>query len=174
MAVLISLLCGNAGAEGYCESPQDALAVRTAALQQEMMVAAFICHDIAAYNRFVLSHQSELQETDKALMSFFLLQNSLTGGDDYNFYKTELANASSLRSVRDPQFCRRVNADFNIALGGYGSLAQLLPALPYPVETGSVRCKPDMYNTTAATNTVQHRRVRHRTWLGRLVDAISD
>ena len=154
------------------------MAVRVAALQQEMMVAAFMCHDIAAYNRFVLSHQHELQESDKALMDFFLQQNTQTAFGDYNLFKTELANVSSFRSVSDPQFCPRINANFGATLGRKEPLAQLLSELPYPVETGSVSCLPyasqstSTATTTAMANANPRVRVRHRTWLGRLVDAI--
>ena len=146
------------------------MSVRVAALQQEMMVAAFMCRDVTAYNRFVVSHQGELRESDKALMDFFLQQNAPTGVDDYNLFKTELANASSLRSVRDPRFCRRVDADFAVALGRNEPLARLLTELPYPVETGSMRCPQYAFQTTAIRNAAP--RVRHRTWLGRLLDAI--
>jgi hypothetical protein len=48
------LLSGNVWAATYCSRPQDAMAVSVAALQQELMVAAYMCNDIAAYNRFVL------------------------------------------------------------------------------------------------------------------------
>lgn len=168
------LFSGNVWAAAYCARPQDVMAVRVAALQQEMMVAAFMCHDIAAYNRFVISHQGELQESDKALMNFFLQLNAETGLGDYNLFKTELANVSSFRSVNDPQFCRRINANFGVALGRKEPLAQLLSELPYPVETGSVSCMPYVArSTTSLANAVSPTvRVRHRTWLGRLVDAI--
>jgi hypothetical protein len=172
VAFTFFLLSGNVWAAAYCARPQDVMAVRVAALQQEMMVAAFMCHDIAAYNRFVLSHQGELQESDKALMDFFLQQNAETGSGDYNLFKTELANVSSLRSVSDPQFCRRINANFGVALGRGVPLAQLLSELPYPVETSSVSCMPYASQSTPSANAVPRVRVRHRTWLGRLVDAI--
>ena len=166
------LLCGNVRAAPYCARPQDAMAVRVAALQQQLMVAAFTCHDISAYNRFVISHQGELQESDKALMDFFLQQNTQTAFGDYNLFKTELANVSSFRSVSDPLFCWRIDANFKVALGRKESLAQLLSELPYPVETGSVSCMPYASSSIPIVNAVPRVRVRHRTWLGRLVDAI--
>ena len=169
-AFIFFLLCGQVWAAASCTRPQDAMAVRTAAVQQEMMVAALTCYDVDAYNRFVISHQGELQESDKALMDFFLQQDAQTGFDDYNFFKTELANASSLRSVRDPQFCRRANANFAVVLGRSEPLAQLLVELPYPVATGSVRCPSTAVQSAAVAKTVP--RVRHRTWLGRLLDSI--
>ncbi len=160
-------------ANASCDRPQDALAVQTAALQQEMMVAAFMCRDIGAYNAFVISHQAALQDADRTLLAFFQQASPQTGFDDYNFYKTELANTSSLRSVRDPQFCYRVNANFAAAVGR--TLEQTLSVVPYPVDTGSARCNRSSVTTATFSPTTPpppQRRVRHRTWLGRLVDAI--
>lgn len=173
VAIALSLVYGNAWAS--CDRPQDAMAVQTAALQQEMMVAALMCRDVSAYNNFVISHQAALQDSDRALMSFFQQVSPQTAFDDYNFYKTELANTSSLRSVRDPQFCYRAKANFAVAAGR--PLEQVLSIVPYPVDTGSARCNRSSVTTavayaTPAANTVPTPRVRHRTWLGRLVDAI--
>ena len=169
LAVAIVLIHG---ATASCDRPQDAMAVQTAALQQEMMVAAFMCRDIAAYNNFVLSHQAALQESDRTLMSFFEQVSPQTAFDDYNFYKTELANTSSLRSIRDPQFCYRINANFTAAVGR--SLEEVLFTVPYPVDTGSARCNRSSVTTSVAqtATSAPSRHVRHRTWLGRLVDAI--
>lgn len=165
----------SALAAPVCERAEDSAALRTAALQQEMMVAAFMCHDVAAYNDFVLSHRAALQDSDRNLMAFFQRANPQSGFDAYNLYKTELANTSSLRSLRDRYFCYRVKADFQAAKGR--SLDQLWDVLPYPVDTGSVRC---LTATTAqvspppiaSTAPQPSKPVRHRTWLGRLVDAI--
>jgi hypothetical protein len=174
--VALALLRGDAWAAPSCDRPQDAMALQTAALQQEMMVAALMCRKVSAYNNFVLSHQAALQEADRTLMAFFQGLNAQTGFDDYNFYKTELANTSSLRSVRDPWFCQRNKANFDAAAGR--SLEQTLSVLPYPVDTGSVRCNRSSVTTAVAyaappaTNATPRKPVRHRTWLGRLVDAI--
>jgi hypothetical protein len=167
------LVHAGAGAAPSCDRAQDAMALQTAALQQEMMVAALMCRDVSAYNAFVLSHQAALQESDRTLLAFFQGLNAATGDADYNFYKTELANGASLRSVRDPWFCYRNKANFNAAAGR--SLEQALSVLPYPVDTGSLRCNR-VSVTTAIANVAPRskKRVRHRTWLGRLVDAIFD
>ena len=159
-----------AWASPVCERPEDAAVIHTAALQQDLMVAAFLCHDIAAYNDFVLSHRSALQDSDRALMAYFERQSPGAAFDAYNLFKTELANASSLRSAQDRRFCARADANFRAAVGQ--PLAQVLVQLPYPVDTGSVRCA---WATTAATTTTApppKRRIRHRTWVGRLVDDI--
>lgn len=173
--VATALGFGQAGAAGYCERPEDGMAVQSAALQQEMMVAAFECHDIASYNNFVLSHQAALQAADAALLAYFTRANPQTAFDDYNFYKTELANASSLHFLHDPQFCLKVNLDYRAARDR--TLAQTLAEVPYTVDTGAVRCDWSSRTTpvitaSAPSNVPPRRRIRHRTWLGRLVDAL--
>jgi hypothetical protein len=168
--IAASMTGAVAAAAPYCSAPQDAAAVRAAALQQEMMVAAFLCRDVDAYNRFVLAHRGELQESDRTLMDFFLKADPQTGDADYNLYKTELANASSLRSANDPRFCRRIDADFAAAFARPLPLAQLLATLPYQVETGSVRCPALAPPPGHAPQTAPNLHKRHRTWLGRLVD----
>ncbi|MDR3526748.1 MAG: hypothetical protein P4L57_05670 [Rhizomicrobium sp.] len=173
--VALALLAGQAGAAGICALPQDAVAMQTAALQQEMMVAAFECHDVASYNNFVLSHQTALQQADAALLAYFTRVSPQTAFDDYNFYKTELANASSLHFLHDAQFCLKVNLDYRAARDR--SLEQTLAEVPFTVDTGAVRCawspRPAPVIAAAAPNTAPpRRRVRYRTWLGRLLDWI--
>ncbi len=156
-----------------CERPEDAAAVQTAALQQELMVAALMCRDVHAYNEFVLSHRPDLQASDRMLLSFFRTGNTRSGDADYNLFKTELANASSLRSTTDRYFCARARANFRAAVNR--PLSDFLRVVPYPTETGSVRC-PQLARDVPAANEVPlpKKRPRHRTWLGRLVDAIAD
>ena len=170
-----ALFAGQAGAAGICALPQDAVAVQTAALQQEMMVAAFECHDIASYNNFVLSHQTALQQADAALLAYFTRVHPQTAFDDYNFYKTELANASSLHFLHDRQFCLKLNLDYRAARDR--SLEQTLAEVPYTVDTGAIRCdwayRPAPVIAAAAPNAAPtQRRIRHRTWLGQLLDWI--
>lgn len=166
---LLVWLGTTAAAGPECTRPRDAMAVQTAAVQQEMMVAAIICNDIAAYNRFVLSHRAELQEADRALMRFFRHHNAASGFADYNRFKTELANAAAVRSIDDSQFCRRVDANFAVALGRSEPLGQLLRLLPYPAATGSVSCPQYALATTPVTAGVPQARVRHRNWPGKVV-----
>jgi len=72
-------------------------------------------------------------------MAFFIAQNPRGGFDDYNLYKTELANNASLRALRDMLFCARVAANFAAASGR--PLEQVLTSLPNPVGTGNVACR---------------------------------
>ena len=146
----LALMAGNAWAAASCARPQDVTALRTAALQQQLMVAALTCHDAADYNRFVTSSQDELQKSDKALMNFFVRQDARTGADDYNAYKTWLANASSLSSQRDPKFCRSAKVAFDVALNRKGALAELASERPTPIETGYAICSPGAAKTEVA------------------------
>lgn len=104
-------------AAAECASKSDRDALRTAAMQQELMVAALKCHDVNEYNRFVLSHQPELIRSDQALESYFQRAGQARGTATYNKYKTELANAASLRSSQDPDgFCSDAGRTFEFAL----------------------------------------------------------
>jgi hypothetical protein len=99
-----------------CASAGDLAALRTAALQQELMVAAFSCHDVALYNRFVTSHQPELIQSDATLKAFFVRRDAHHSEAGYHTYKTELANASSLRYLHDDDFCANADSEFRTML----------------------------------------------------------
>jgi len=99
-----------------CARPTEALALKTAAMQQELMVAALYCNDVGPYNRFVISYQHELQQSDSALMNFFVRGHG--GSTAYHAYKTGLANDFSLSGLHGMQaFCAAANAAFDAALG---------------------------------------------------------
>jgi hypothetical protein len=141
-ALALCMLTGNAWAATSCARPQEMMALRTAALQQRLMVAALACHDAADYNRFVVSHQRELQDSDRALMRFFVRQDAQKGTDDYNTYKTGLANDASLHSVRDPRFCRSAKAAFDDELRHKVSIAELVSQRASMIRTGYESCMP--------------------------------
>jgi CHASE1-domain containing sensor protein len=139
LSAALVLICTQTWAAPVCDRPADATALRTAALQQEMMVGALVCKAAGAYNGFVVSHQSALQASDRVLMAFFISANPRGGFDDYNLFKTELANNASLRAIHDMAFCARVAANFEAAAGR--PLEQVLTSLPNPVGTGNVACR---------------------------------
>ncbi|HEX3808381.1 MAG TPA: hypothetical protein VHW02_01680 [Rhizomicrobium sp.] len=116
-----------AGAE--CAGAQDVAALKTAVIQQELMVAALTCHDVEAYNRFVVTFQPDLQKSDAVLLAFFQRRNAQSGTDDYQAYKTHLANGNALRSVRDDGFCARADAWFRYALQR-NALTAVLDVMP--------------------------------------------
>src|SRR5258707_10886434 len=144
----IQVLPGGALAAG-CATQSDTSALKIAALQQELMVAAFSCRDVSRYNSFVLAHQPELIASDGRLKAYF---KRASGGEaSYHAYKTELANSASLRSVRESEdFCARADDEFDL-FDRIGSLASAVDELRWsslatyavcdgapPVETASL------------------------------------
>ena len=90
-------MAGQSWAAGVCTPSRDAMALKTAALQQELMVAALYCNDVAPYNRFVTSYQHELQDSDATLLRYFTHGHG--GASAYHAYKTGLANDFSLTGL---------------------------------------------------------------------------
>ena len=127
--VALSCVTANAWAAGaVCAKPQETHALQAAAVQQRLMVAALSCDAVAAYNRFVLAYQKELQSSDRALQSFFRRLNARTGTADYHAYKTRLANASSIQSIGNiTEYCASAKQIFSSALEtGKATLAAFL------------------------------------------------
>src|SRR5580698_683467 len=98
-------LAGQAQAAG-CASPAEASALKTAVMQQELMVAALQCHEASAYNRFVIAYRPELQDSDAALKAFFVRLGCDKDKAAYEIFKTKAANLSALEQARDARaFC---------------------------------------------------------------------
>jgi hypothetical protein len=94
----------------------SASALKTAAVQQEMMVAGFTCNATTQYNRFVIDNQTDLQTSDAALMNYFRTRDGTEAG--YDSYKTKLANLSASRSAADTgRYCASIAGDFAAARG---------------------------------------------------------
>jgi hypothetical protein len=118
-ALMLTCMGGDvmaAANSASCANSEDMLAVRTAAVQQRLMVAALSCHAIERYNNFVITYQKDLQASDRALQNFFRRLNGQTGVADYHSFKTRLANTSSLQSIRDTSYCADAQATFDAAL----------------------------------------------------------
>jgi hypothetical protein len=114
-ALALFAMVGQSWAAGICAKPGEAMALKTAAMQQELMVAALYCNDVGLYNRFVVSYQHELQDSDAALLGYF--QHGHGGSTAYHAYKTGLANDFSLTSLHGMQsFCASANTAFDSAL----------------------------------------------------------
>jgi hypothetical protein len=91
-------------------------ALKTAAMQQRLMVAALSCGESQSYNNFVRSYQPQLQASDKALQDYFRRVNGKTGTADYHAYKTRLANSSSMAVINDMTgYCASAKASFELA-----------------------------------------------------------
>ena len=138
----------EASAEAVCDQGASA-ALKTAAVQQELMVAGLTCNAGAAYNRFVLADRPQLQKSDADLMSYFKSRDGTEAG--YDSYKTKLANlAANKSSAPGNSFCaaaaRVFRASEGVSLGDFIAGQHLLIAAPE-----SCAVKYDMVEDAAVT-----------------------
>ena len=120
-------------------SPTDAAALKTAVMQQELMVAALQCREAAAYNRFVIAYRSELQSSDASLKAFFVRRGGEHGESGYDTFKTKAANLSALEQARDAKaFCADAHALFTAALAHRGSLMSFVNARSDAADIGNI------------------------------------
>ena len=120
-ALMLSCMAGNvcaaAASAAGCARPEDMTALKAAAVQQRLMVAALSCDAAQLYNNFVTAYQKELQVSDRALQNFFRRLNGKTGTEDYHAFKTRLANSSSMQSIGDiTAYCSSAKEVFAVAL----------------------------------------------------------
>lgn len=154
-ATVMMLTCtaGNVWAatqSSACASTADIYAVRTAAVQQRLMVAALTCHAASLYNNFVLSYQGELQASDHQLQSFFRRLYGQSGEANYHSFKTRLANTSSMQSIKESRYCANAEATFNVALSrSEKSLAAFVAGQPSQAEKAFSPC--DVITASAKT-----------------------
>jgi hypothetical protein len=133
----LSLFSAGAQAGSLCTTPDEMAALRTAAVQQELMVAGLTCQASDAYNRFVLAYRPELQKSDADLKDYFLRREGTRGEAAYDTFKTKLANLSSFGDATNgARYCASTRAAFALALERHQSLAsfvadqRLMIALP--------------------------------------------
>jgi hypothetical protein len=132
-----------------CAGSDDVYALRAAAVQQRLMVAALTCHAVDNYNKFVIGYRKDLQASDAALERFFRRLNGATGTADYHSFKTRLANASSMQSIRETDYCANAEATFAEALSARNkSLRIFLADKPTEDERGYGPCP--VYTASAA------------------------
>jgi hypothetical protein len=120
-----------------CTTQEELTSLRTAALQQQLMVAGLTCQAAEAYNRFVIAYRPELQKSDAELKAYFIRRGGEHGEADYDTFKTKLANLASLSdSANGGAYCANARVSFEMALhqgqtlAGYVSSQQLVVALP--------------------------------------------
>lgn len=132
----------NAGAREVCPTPREATALKVAALQQKLMVAALTCGQVRSYNRFVLTYRGDLQQSDAALLAYFRHHNRRQGTAMYHAFKTRLANDASLRSAHDSRsYCAEANNAFRLALEhNRRPFAELVSGEPSVKDAGKAPC----------------------------------
>ena len=120
-ALMLTCMAGNvwAATANGCARPEDMNAIKAAAVQQRLMVAALSCDAVQLYNKFVTAYQKDLQASDRALQNFFRRLNGRAGEENYHAFKTRLANASSMQSIGDiTGYCASAKEVFSAALDG--------------------------------------------------------
>jgi hypothetical protein len=133
-----------------CASPADAAALKTAVIQQELMVAAFQCHEAGAYNRFVTTYRGELQSSDAALKSFFIRRDGRRGEDGYDSFKTKAANLWGLEQARHADaFCAEAHALYGAAFANQGSLMSFVESREANIGNICVESRPVLARTDA-------------------------
>jgi hypothetical protein len=108
----------EAGSTVKCAKANEVTAIQAAAIQQELMVAALTCNQVANFNAFQIGFNAELRASDATLQKMFKrLYGGGQGTSEYHAFKTRLANDSSIRSIHDnATYCHLAADIFSAAL----------------------------------------------------------
>jgi len=137
--IALLALANPALAAGSCATRADAAALKTAVMNQELMVAAFQCRETNAYNRFITTHKRELQSSDKVLKAYFI--RSKRGEAGYDSFKTKAANLSALEQARHSEaFCANAHALYAAVFAHQGSLMSFVEA--QTIDIGNICVEP--------------------------------
>ncbi|HEY2032682.1 MAG TPA: hypothetical protein VGH02_03240 [Rhizomicrobium sp.] len=130
----------QAFAGGVCSRANETAGVKAEILQQQLMVAAYSCHLEGSYNAFVVNYRPDLIASDGAAQSLFQ-RASAKGADEYQTFKTQLANDFSMDSQNQDDFCDNAQSMFQAAAEHRGqSLADLMTALSFDGATPFAEC----------------------------------
>ena len=114
------LAAGNAlaASSGKCAKANEVTAIQTAAVQQELMVAALTCDQVSNFNAFQTGFGPELRASDATLLRMFRrIFGGRRGESEFHAFKTRLANDSSIRGIHDNQaYCKEAASVFTAAL----------------------------------------------------------
>src|SRR5215469_7124609 len=118
---LVSLCASTAlakhGRSTKCAAPAEVTAIAATSIQQELMVAALTCNQVANFNAFQTNFGPELRASDRTLMHMFQRLYGGRGEAEYHAFKTRLANNSEMRSIHGNQdFCTAAGLVFSAAL----------------------------------------------------------
>jgi hypothetical protein len=138
-AAIAFLALANPALAAACATPGEAAALRTAVIQQELMVAALQCHEAAAYNRFVMTYRGKLQDSDATLKAFFGRRGGDHGEAGYDTFKTKAANLSALEQARNAgAFCADAHALYSSDFANQGSLMSFVEAHGASADIGGI------------------------------------
>jgi hypothetical protein len=130
----------QAFAGGVCSRAEETAGVKAEILQQQLMVAAYSCHLEGSYNAFVVNYRPDLIAADGAAQSLFQ-RASAKGSDDYQSFKTQMANDFSMDYQNQDNFCDNAQDMFQTAAEHRGeSLSSLMAALSFDGATPFDQC----------------------------------
>jgi hypothetical protein len=114
----VSVAGNTFAAPAKCAKANEVTAIQSAAIQQELMVAALTCNEIEHFNAFQTSFSQELRAEDATLEKMFKrLFGGGRGESQYHAFKTRLANDSSIRSIHNNvDYCHEASLVFAAAL----------------------------------------------------------
>ncbi len=114
---------------GECVTPSQAMALKTALVRQQLMVAGVACHETTLYDLFLKAHDAELKDSDDTLQAFFRQH-----GGNYDTYRADATRLAVMgQSWNAGAFCTASGQLFSMALHSSASLIGMIasaPALP--------------------------------------------
>ena len=143
-----------------CASPTEVTAIAATSIQQELMVAALTCNQIANFNAFQTNFGDELRSSDRALLHMFTRLYGGRGQAEYHGFKTRLANNSEIRSIHgNTDYCATTTQVFAAALApNKPSLSDFVSGVtvvdPSPVNSCQMQVPLGLQGAMAAPNIV--------------------
>ena len=147
-----------------CAQPDEAAAIQTTAVDQQLVDAALTCGDAtrASFNAYRTAFGPELRLTDKALLRMFTRLYGGTKGDAaYNLFKTNMASKAELKRIQNStDFCRAADLVLAAANGPQKPLLKdFVAGVPIhdtesPVETCAVKVNVGFKGVQAGTGVV--------------------
>jgi len=133
-------MTAQAFAAGVCSRADETAGMKAEILQQQLMVAAYSCHLEGSYNAFVVNYRPDLIAADGAAQSLFQ-RASAKGSDEYQSFKTRMANDFSMDYQNQDDFCDNAQDMFQTAAEHRGeSLSSLMAALSFDGATPFGQC----------------------------------
>ena len=134
-------MTAQAFAAGVCSRADETAGMKAEILQQQLMVAAYSCHLEGSYNAFVVNYRPDLIASDEAAQSLFKRVSATKGFDDYQSFKTRMANDFSMDYQNQDDFCDNAQDMFQTAAEHRGeSLSSLMAALSFDGATPFDQC----------------------------------
>jgi hypothetical protein len=106
LAATLALAASSVAQAAVCVRPGDELALKSKALQSELMVSALACEEAARYNAWVRRFETEIAANGVVLKRIFRQAYGTAADKRLGQFVTALANEAATRSaVEKAQFC---------------------------------------------------------------------